>query len=217
MGGPLLPYADGVDRLRLLFLLASGPDVRALALIGHDRNEAESIASGWSSRCETVICADRPDTLEAGRYDAVFMLGAGSSRCHGAFEHQLLAASRALGRGGLLVGYVFQSWSLHGLKGLLRKASDGPCGVASAGALQRTLRRAGLVAPQTYYVEPSIASPMALVPTDGSIATRHFQRTVGRNQPLYGPWGYAVRWSVARLGLGGSLQPHLFFWARTPC
>lgn len=217
VAGQPLPYADGLDRLRLLFLLAAGPGLRDLAIVGQDQGQAEAMAVGWADTCNRVTCTTQPASLEQGSFDAVFMLGAQGPTGRGGFEEGLSAATRALAPGGMLVGYVFQSRSLHGLRARWIAPAPSHASVAGTKALHGALLQAGLESPETYYVEPNIDSPMALVPTQATAAKRHFQRTVERNQPLYGAWGYGVRWLIARLGLGGLLQPQLFYWARRPC
>lgn len=124
--------------------------------------------------------------------------------------------------GGLVVGHLEQMKSVHGLRDLLMQPSTWHTAmqrwpVASAPRCLHALKRAGFDEVECYFVEPRISAPTVLVPSRAAAARWHFVRAVRRNRALYGLPGYAARLALAGFGLGGLLQPHLFFTARKPC
>ena len=77
--------------------------------------------------------------------------------------------------------------------------------------------RLGFAGSECFYVEPRIAAPMTAVPVHPLAARNHFLRAIRRTRDQYSLPGYFLRMALARMRLGGALQPHLFFWAQRPC
>jgi hypothetical protein len=131
-------------------------------------------------------------------------------------------ALRSLRPGGLLVGHFEPSVSVFGIRRAVMHPGlwypwlqQLPWGTARRSA--RWLQGAGFESVETYYVEPRISAPSALISVEPQAANRHFVRSARRNRPLYSLAGYWLRMAIARLGLGGLLQAQVYFLARRPC
>lgn len=232
-----LPFAAGEDRLRLLYQLSSTGAVKRVLVIG-SRAQAQTAFSlpmpgmcngpAWelewrapgavapAPAAEAFDVVALPGTLTAALDDPRAPVG-------GPSPDSLLSSARALLRpGGTVVGHLRQALSLRELPRLCRSRAlwqrwRTVAPIANARRCRDSLERLGFDAPECYFVEPRITDPMALVSADPFAARGHFIRTVQRNRPLYSAAGFAVRMALAQTGLGGTLQPDIFFWARRPC
>jgi hypothetical protein len=227
---PALPFATGSARLRQLYLLPLNGEERELLVIARP----EDAPSAFSPPTDVVLRIHAPDGTSGApaphSCDAVALpdtlsrLGpAGLRPRAGPGSRCLLQWARdALRPGGTLVGHVQPCLSLHGLRTLVRDPRQmRPAGellrFATAARCRRTLERAGFVDVETYFVEPRIDAPMALISSQPAAARTHFVRTVRRNRAMYSSLGFALRLALAQVMLGGMLQPQVFFWARRPC
>lgn len=163
-------------------------------------------------------------SLPSATYDAVLLPSFSST--HGektaapqAFPQSLHAAFRALVPGGMLVGHIEHGAALRSIARLgILAGSHRRSRLPWTGAgCQRALQNAGFVDAHCFFVEPSIDSPMALIPVQPFIARAHFLRAIHRTRDRYSLPGYLLRLALAQVRLGGMLQPHLFFWASRPC
>lgn len=217
---PRLPFARGEDRLRLLYTLPLVDTPAATLLIGEDNEETRALRDGWSGAVTlmpvTALTQERCSTTTSGN-DVVLLPGA--LRAGGPPPGQVVrAALAALRPGGVLVGHAVNMLSVHALHGVLRGELPRPwSGWAAPADVERSLREHGCVDAECFLVEPRAAAPMVLIPADRAAARRHFLIAVRRNRPMYDSPGYLLRLLLARCGLGGMLQPDIFFWARRPC
>lgn len=201
------PYASGVSRLRLIYRFAAPHDAARVLVIGP--SQAARDAFDLDARPVDVV---EPGRSPAGAaHDLVALPGTlDRDRAAPLFG----AAHAALRPGGRVAGHLSNAGSLHGWRETLRGRSRAG---ATAARLQRELAAAGFVDAECFYVEPRIESPMALVPVQWRAAREHFLRAIRRTRRHYRPAGYGMRLALAAVGLGGMLQPQLFFWARRPC
>lgn len=219
-GDARLPFARGEDRLRLLYTLPLTDAPACTLLVGADDGAARALRSGWASAVTQWSASALVEGLrgaDAPSYDAVLLPGLlrAGAPAPAAIVRSALAALRP---GGVLVGHAPNLLSAHALRG----ARHGPLPLpwsawATPARVERSLRRHGCVDAEAFFVEPRVASPMVLVPAARAAARRHFLIAVRRNRPLYGSAGYLLRLALAGCGLGGMLQPEIFFWARKPC
>lgn len=216
------PYADGWSRLQLLYRLPTAPAPRRLLIVCADASQAQ-VGDGWGSPVKVIDPSALQAEVEQGpaRYEVV-ALPAMLDGCSAAEVGQVMAAARALlSPGGVLVGHVRHALalrrmlSLPGLLAALAALLRRPC-IGRAGGCQRSLSHAGFASVQCFYVQPDIESPMGLIPVQPAAARAHFLRSVRSAQDLHGRWGHIARLLVARSGLGGLMQSHLFYWARQP-
>lgn len=196
---------------------------RRIQVVGAAKNVALALPPKRDGRVDFLRLKAPDDPLmEAGDFDAVLVPGTLFLGCVNSAEVLLRNAFLALAPGGVLVGHCDNLLSVHQLRFALRRPRETVRwanwrAAGSADLLQQTLTRLGYADAESFYVEPQIMSPMALIPAEPRASRSHFIRTVWRNRPLYGKLGFAVRLALAHAHLGGSLQPHLFFWARKPC
>lgn len=218
-----LPFASGAARLWLLYALPMTGEERRIQVAGAAKSVALALPPQREGTVD-VLHLKAPDDslLEAGDCDAVLVPGTLFQGSAKSAEALLQSAFLALAPGGVLVGHCENLLSVHQLRAALRRPKDAVHwanwrAAGSANLLRKTLTRLGYVDAEAFYVEPQIMSPMALIPADPHASQSHFVRTVWRNRSLYGQLGFALRLTLAHAHLGGSLQPHLFFWARKPC
>lgn len=131
-------------------------------------------------------------------------------------------AHEALRSGGVLVGHMDHVLSLPTVRTVLRgqvswRASRAWKASWSGAGCLRALHAAGFDEAECFFIEPRISAPTALVPLAASPARAHFVSAVRRTHAHYTQIGYFMRLLLASAGLGGWLQPHLFFWARRRC
>jgi hypothetical protein len=218
------PYAQGQARLQLLYRLPSAPPPRRLLLVT-DLIEGDGIGAGWGGPVTRVASSalDTAATDGGARFDAVAVpavLGGGTAELSS--RHAVLPWLQRLHEllvpGGLIVGHVDNLYALRrwatpsGLLAALRPAAMG-----SAADCRATLLDAGFTLPECFYVQPSIVSPMGLIPCERVASRAHFLRSIRAAQGHYGHSAYAARLLMAWLGLGGMQQAQLFFWARKAC
>ena len=222
------PYADGLSRRQLLYRLPSTPLPRRLLLVS-DAADSDLIGGGWGGPVTVLTSSELDATLAQGaaRFDAVAMpwvLGFGAApgarRPRG--SQLLCSARRLLVPGGVVVGHLENIRTLRRLASLrgLREIAGAAArrgAIGSASGCEQALLRAGFTAPECYYVQPSIDSPMGLIPCEAVPARAHFLRMIRSAQGHYSRPAYAMRLVVAYLGLAGMQQPELFFWARNSC
>lgn len=219
------PYADGLSRRQVLYRLPAVPEPRRLLLVSSDTGSG-LIGASWGGPV-TVLA---PSGLDAGflqegaRFDAVALPWlTGLRRSPGSHgPHMLQLAHSVLMPGGVVVGHLHNAHTLRQLttaRGLsevlatlVHRRSMG-----SAAGCHAELLHAGYAKPECWYVQPSIDSPMGLIPTDPAAARAHFLRSIRSEQGHYSPLAYVARLLVAALGLGGMQQHELFFWATKPC
>lgn len=222
------PYADGLSRRQLLYRLPSTPLPRRLLLVSDDA-DSDLIGGGWAGPVTVVTGAGLDAAIAEGdaRFDAValpWVLGshAPSRRFPRGGIPLLCAAHRALVPGGIVVGHVENILTLRRLVsvrgwGEIMGAMVRRGAISSASGCKASLLRAGFTEPECYCVQPSIESPMGLIPCDPVPARAHFLRTIRSAQGQYSRPAYTLRLLVAFLGLGGMQQHELFFWAKKPC
>ena len=218
-----LPFASGEARLQLLYELPLTGEERRVLVIGPQQSLPMALSAEQQRRLSTVrFLHTADDAPDAGVFDAVLVPGSLLQSRDDTAATLLSRALRALCPGGVVVGHCENLLSVRELgsacrsRTLLANARN-RSEAGSAARLEQTLRALGFVDAECFHVEPHIASPMALIPTEPRASRGHFVRTVRRNRPLYGSLGFGLRLAVAQAGLGGILQPHLFFWARKPC
>ena len=219
------PHADGLSRRQLLYRLPTAPQPRRLLLVSSDA-DSDLIGAGWGGPV-TVLAPSGLDAAflkNGARFDAVALpWTTGLQSSAGRAGPQLLQWAHALlVPGGLVAGHLHNVHTLRRLataRGLAEfvatLAHRGAMGSAeSCGA---ALLRAGYIQPECWYVQPSIESPMGLIPSDPVAARAHFLRAIRSARGHYSRPAYAARLMVAALGLGGMQQSELFFWATKPC
>ena len=218
-----LPYASGEARLHLLYELPLTGDERRVLVIGAPSDASAALSVERQHRLSTLECMSPADDVSAaGEFDAVLVPGSLFDGLDDSVDALLSRALQSLAPGGVVVGHCANLLSMRTLvagcrsRTLLSTLRDRRR-AGNPERLERTLQALGFVDAECFHVEPHIASPMALIPAEPRASRSHFVRTVRRNRPLYGHLGFAVRLLLARAGLGGTLQPHLFFWARKPC
>lgn len=221
------PFAADADRLRLLYRLPLAGGEQRILVFGPD-TIAEHLLDEDASRVEVVL-TDGIAALDGRPFDAVILpiqlLTHGDSiglRADRPLAGLLAQAYQALRPGGVLIGHVDHVLSLaaarSAIQGRVSWSGWRSWGMAWTGTgCNRALRAAGFELPECYYVEPRITAPMSLVPLPWRPARAHFLRAIRRTHEYYSRPGYLLRLMLAHLGLGGLLQPHLFFWARRPC
>lgn len=222
------PFAAGVSRRQLLYRLPSTPLPRRLLLVS-DTAESELIGGGWGGPVTTLPSSETDAALRQGGacFDAVALPGllgarATSVQRQADDEHLLHVAFALLISGGVVVGHLENICALrrvtsrHGLAQVARAALR-PGAIVSASRCKGALVRAGFIEPECYYVQPSIAEPMGLIPSEPVPARAQFLRVARSAQGHHGRFAYAARLLIAHLGLGGMQQRELFFWARKPC
>ncbi|HMO46585.1 MAG TPA: hypothetical protein PKB14_11215 [Rubrivivax sp.] len=214
-----LPLARGADRLRLLYTLPLRREPSTTLLVGSAGDAAcRELRSGWPG---TVAVSESWQLMRAAtalgrpRYDAVLLPGVLGVAGHAPAGQVSIAALALLRPGGTVVGHMPHLMSVHGLRRgrVWRPGSDW----ATPGRVARSLLCAGFIDAECFLIEPHAASPMALVPSARKAAGRHFVLAVRRTRNQHGRLGYGLRLLAARCGLGGLLQPDLFFWAHAPC
>ena len=219
------PYADGLSRRQLLYRLPPAPSPRRLLLLSDDADSA-LIAAGWGAPVTVLSPSglDQGFLQDGARFDAValpWVSGLQSSPGH-AGARLLHSAHALLVPGGVVVGHLHNVHTLRRLataRGLVEVvatlAHRGAIG--SVAGCHAALLRAGYADPECWYVQPTIDSPMGLIPSDPPAARAHFMRSIRSAQGHHSRLAYAARLLVAALGLGGMQQSELFFWATKPC
>lgn len=224
---PRLPFARGEDRLRLLYRLPlTGQEATILVL----RTDGSTMVPFEVNDTRVVVrsVAESGATMESAptRFDVVALPGtltptngrhgAGSARRLVSLAHTLLSP------GGVVVGHLDHLASIGFIRHRLSGAGAWRHALAwrgfeTAGRCVRSIETAGFRSTECFFVEPRISDPLTLVSSEARAARAHFLWAVRRNRPLYSLCGYQLRIALAEVGLGGWLQPHLFFWARKPC
>lgn len=218
-----LPFASGEARLQLLYELPLTGDEHRVLVIGPGSGVPVALLSERQHRLSTLRCLpSEGDAPMPGEFDAVLVPGSLFDHHDASADALLTQALRALTPGGVVVGHCDNLLSVRALGAACRSGAlfsnlRNRRRAGSPARLERTLRTLGFVDAECFHVEPHIGSPMALIPSEPRASQSHFVRTVRRNRPLYGRLGFSLRIALARAGLGGILQPHLFFWARKPC
>lgn len=222
------PFATALSRRQLLYRLPSTPTPGRLLIVSGIA-EGEQIVGAWNG----PVVAQQSSQLEAAlaqggaRFDAVALPGllgvqAAPLRSGASAEHLLRTALALLVPDGVVMGHLENAYalrrvaSLRGFAQLVRSAIR-PGEVTGARACVRALVRTGFVAPECYYVQPSLSAPMGLIPCDAVPARAQFLRSLWFAQGNYSRPAFAARLVIAHLGLGGLQQQELFFWARKPC
>jgi len=218
------PYADSLSRRQLLYRLPPAPAPRRLLLVSEDP-DSQLIGAGWGG---PVTAVDAPALNaafieEGASFDAVALpwtTGVPPSASRVGLP-LLQKAHALLVPGGVVVGHVHNVHTLRRLVTVRGMAAIGsawmrPGGMGSVAACGAALRRAGFVDPECWYVQPSIESPLGLIPSDPTAARAHFVRAIRSAQGHYSRPAYAARLVGAALGLGGMQQPELFYWANKP-
>ncbi len=221
------PFAADVERLRLLYRLPLRGDEARILVVGSGVDAERLLDVGACTAAVTVSA--RPDGGDTP-FDAVMLplcLLGDDEHSIGTPNGQPLAAMLAQAKasmlpGGVVVGHLENIASLASVRSALRGGVSWSGwrswrGAWGASACLRTLHDAGFEAAECFYVEPRISAPMTIVPRSPLSARAHFVRAIRRTHGHYSMAGYLTRLLLAQLGLGGTLQPHLFFWARRPC
>lgn len=225
------PYADDIARLRLLYRLPTVPAPQRLLLVAPD-DAARQLGQAWPGPVTVVPAALALQQLgrAQARFDTVALpqvLGLRHAlACDGpamAGNQQVLdAAWQWLVPGGAVVGHLPHGWALRRAwrpRGWSELARAGLCqdAITTPAQMLRQLRASGFSAPHCFYVQPSMASPMALVPCQAQAAKAHFLRAIRAARSNHGHLGQGLRLLLAHLGLAGMLQSDLLFWAHKPC
>lgn len=203
------PYADAGARRALLYRLPVGEPPQRLLVVGTGA-VAQEIAAGWHGPVQLMSAAALAASWQAheGAFDAVAWPGLGDSE-----GHMLPLARSVLAPRGLLLGHFEQRVTLRRLHLALLPAGS----LRSPAGCVRALEGAGYEEPAVWYVQPSISSPMGLIPTEPVAARAQFLRAIRSAHGHHSTVAYALRWLLAWAGLGGLQQNELFFWARKPC
>lgn len=222
------PFAADAERLRLLYRLPLTGEERRILLIG-TRELAAQLFPPMQTGVEVVVRDGRLQPGD-GLFDAIVLplqlLGDSLDGVGRPIDRPLPALlselCRSMRPGGLIVGHLEQVVSIATARTALRRRiswSRWRCwrGAWTGEGCLRSMKAAGLEAAECYYVEPRITAPMSIVPLAWLPARAHFLRAIMRTHEHYTLPGYLMRLLLAYLGLGGLLQPHLFFWARRPC
>jgi hypothetical protein len=212
------PYADGIARLRLLYRLPLPPGPLKVLQVGGDAG-SPCVDTDGPGGAQVLPLADLVPlaATHPGRFDAVALPGTWDAAGADTPAAVLASAWDLLVPGGFVVGHCAHLAALRHLgsvKGLWRAARSR---VATAGACQAALRAAGFQAVQCFYVQPQLADPMGLIPTDKAASRAHFLRAVRAEQGHFGRVAYAARIALSQCGLGGLQQAQLFYWACKPC
>lgn len=222
------PYAEGLARRQLLYRLPSAPSPRRLLLVS-DIADSALIGGGWGGPVTVVGSQQLHSAVQQGEgcFDAVALPQlAGSGRewrqSPTGAEQLLVLAHRLLVPAGVVVGHVENMFTLRRLasvRGIVGFGGDWirPGSIGSATRCRKVLQRAGFTDTECYYVQPSIESPMGLIPCEPKPARAHFLRAIRSARGHYSRPAYAMRVLVAWLGLGGMQQSALFFWATKAC
>ena len=225
------PYAADSARLQLLYRLPTAPAPQRLLIVSRQPGDA-LLGQGWPGQVTVAGLVGLDDLLGAGagRFDAVALpavLGVCDIRLPGAHPtigNRLLLASvaRLLVPGGTVVGHMDHGWALRRvMQGAgLRDLACGwrqPDAIRNPQACLRLLASTGFSAAECFYVQPNIDAPMGLIPSHPVAAKAQFLRAIRSSEGAYSRAGHGLRLLMALVGLGGSFQSHLFFWARKPC
>lgn len=224
------PFATDLARLQLLYRLPTSPAPHRLLVLTVD-GEALPMADHWPGPVQqlalSALCL--PPGLGTARFDAVALPGTLALRRARPPGPPLVnnaglmkAVAGLLVPGGVIVGHLDHGWALRNLRRpgaawALLLARLTPGSITGPARCLHALAGAGFEAGQCFYVQPSIAAPMALVPCRPAAARAHFLRAVRSSRPHCSGLGYAARLLLAWAGLGGIFQQQLFFWARKPC
>lgn len=218
-----LPFARGEARLQLLYELPRAGDEQRVLVIGTEPSVSVALSADQQRRLSTIqFMPPAGGAPTASGFDVVLVPGSLFQYPDESAATLLSRALQALAPGGVVVGHCDNLTSVRALGSACRSLTllssvRNRQQAGSPARLAQTLQSLGFVDAECFHVEPHIASPMALIPAEPRASRSHFVRTVLRNRPLYGSLGFALRLALARAGLGGILQPHLFFWARKPC
>jgi hypothetical protein len=221
------PYASGEQRLRLLYRLAmTGQEQRVLVIGTPAAATAAFELDAMGRACDVVPPGA---AVATSAFDAVALpgglmdlLGQRPPQDQAPAAVMLRQALDAVRPGGIVVGHFDHLSSAHGLRRTLRGQLPlgtwikGRALMSGARCLQ-TLKSHGFAQAECFYVEPQISAPMALIPVHPLAARGHFLRAIRRTRGQYSSLGFAARMALAACGLGGALQPQLFFWARRAC
>ncbi|GMV73345.1 MAG: hypothetical protein AMXMBFR78_02960 [Rubrivivax sp.] len=214
------PYASDASRIGLLYRLSmrEEPAAHALVVTGDGKRAALDLQMpvAW---IDPAALADRAQRGEAPHaYPLVVFAVNPVRRGPGSLSALLAHGLRVLAPGGSLGGCVPHRWSLRRMAssvdpGARRQRASCAWSVAS---LSGELRRAGLEDAQTFFVRPSIESPMALIGTQSRTARRYFRWEIRLSRHNHVGPGYLARLLIAEFGLSGLLQDSLLFWGRAP-
>jgi len=214
-----LPLARGEDRLRLLYTLPlRRAPLDSLLVSDPDDESWLTLSQGWlgtTSTAEPARLLQEAATEASPRYDAVLLPDILGTAAAPSAEPLVRAARQLLRPGGSLVGHMPHLMSVHGLR-TGRRWRPGSAWATPARVV-RALQRAGFVDAECFLIEPHARSPMVLIPAARAAARRHFMLSVRRTRAQHGRLGHGLRLLAAHSGLGGLLQPDLFFWAHAPC
>ena len=221
------PFESDQARLQLLYRLPlTYPSGRLLVM-----GQASQVrAVGWSSEvCEIGLAPTLTGQLE--EFDKACYAAIAIPGVLGAFENRVGANStpnflagltERLAPGGWVIGHMNHGLYLGGLAQptlwlkFLAAVIDNKR-PNSPRRLKLLLQTAGLVDVECYYVQPSIESPMALIPCVRAVSDTYFMRCASSARSSHAAHAYWGRKIALKLGLGGCLRSSIFFWGRRPC
>ena len=221
------PFESDQARIQHLYRLPLAYPTGRLLVMGQ---ASQMLAVGWSSEVcnigSTATLTAQLEKVEKACYAAIAIpavLSAFENRV-GAYNTPdfLAGLTKCLAPGGLIIGHMN-----HGLYlGALARPTEWVKFLAatidskrpnSPNRLNRLLQSAGLVDVECYYVQPSIESPMALIPCVRAVADAYFMQCISSTRNSHAAPAFWGRQLVMKLGLGGCLRNSIFFWGRRPC
>lgn len=215
------PYAEGIARLRLLYRLPLPLSTSRLIQVC----EGGAPVSVWAGSVERVSV----EALLRGAVevqpgvDAVALPGTWDIARTGVDAAAVLfAAHRLLRPGGVVLGHCENVLALRALCSMagwhrLLRSALGRGHAATARGYMRTMAVAGFESVECSFVQPHLADPMGLIPTDTAAARAQFLRVTRAERGHFNAAAYAARIGLAWAGLGGVQQGHLFFWGYKAC
>lgn len=201
-----MPYAAGIDRLRLIYQLHLDglPSANALASTDSD------ICVWGGSEMSVQLFPDRGTTSSRWPHPADRRTRRDEASCVAVLLpdidlrpasslEDLAYAWSLLQPGGLLLGHTRRRFPYR------------------PSSVRARLARQGFTDIELYHVEPHICDPALLFSAEHEAAAREFKRARARNRATSKWSRHLIRSCIELMGLGDFLRPHLFFRARRPC
>lgn len=215
------PYANSEARLRLLYSLPLPTERSCLLQVGASKASMPL----WPGALQHLTLDELPGLPQqlGGAVDAVALPSTVDAlACAAELDALFMSVHRLLRPGGVVVGHCRNPWALKALGHTLgwrrlRRLAGAGGPVGSAAGCAQALSRAGFDAVQCSYVQPDMADPMGLIPSDRQAARAQFLRITRAERGHFHPADYAARIALAWAGWGGAQQREVFYWGCKPC